>query len=233
MVDYSGFHSARRAVRAPHAAAAAGVIFALLLSTVIVLIEIAVPADERTTTDWVEDDTRRTLVVIAFNLLPFAGIAFLWFIGVLRDRIGEQEDRLFSTVFMGSGLLFVAMTFASGATLAALLTVADRKDGVPLDDVGLFGGQAGRTLFTVYAMRMAGVFTASSLSLFARLGLLPKWLVVIGVIVTLILLLAVGRVPLVGLVFPGWILILSCYFLMVRLQREDEEDEAQETGHPA
>ena len=41
------------------------------------------------------------------NLIPFAGIAFLWFIGVLRDRLGEQEDRFFATVFFGSGLLFL------------------------------------------------------------------------------------------------------------------------------
>jgi len=45
--------------------------------------------------------------------LPFAGIAFLWFIGVLRDRLGELEDRFFATVFLGSGLLFLAMLFAS------------------------------------------------------------------------------------------------------------------------
>ena len=45
-------------------------------------------------------------------LVPFAGIAFLWFIGVVRDRIGEREDKFFATVFFGSGLLFVAMLFA-------------------------------------------------------------------------------------------------------------------------
>ena len=61
------------------------------------------------------DDSKRRLVAIALNLLPFAGIAFLWFIGVVRDRLGEGEDRFFATVFLGSGLLFVAMLFVSGA----------------------------------------------------------------------------------------------------------------------
>jgi hypothetical protein len=52
---------------------------------------------------------------LALYLVPFAGIAFLWFIGVLRDRLGELEDRFFATVFFGSGLLFLAMLFASAA----------------------------------------------------------------------------------------------------------------------
>jgi hypothetical protein len=50
------------------------------------------------------DSGRRTTVVIALNLVPFAGIAFLWFIGVIRDRVGGREDRLFTTVFLGSSL---------------------------------------------------------------------------------------------------------------------------------
>ena len=54
-------------------------------------------------------------------MVPFAGIAFLWFIGVVRDRIGEREDKFFATVFLGSGLLFVAMLFAAAAVLGGLI----------------------------------------------------------------------------------------------------------------
>ena len=52
-------------------------------------------------------------MTLALNIIPFAGIAFLWFMGVLRDRFGQQEDRFFATVFLGSGLLFLAMLFAA------------------------------------------------------------------------------------------------------------------------
>ena len=52
--------------------------------------------------------------------MPFAGIAFLWFIGVVREQLGEVEDRLFSTVFLGSGLLFLAMLFTGASTTAGL-----------------------------------------------------------------------------------------------------------------
>ena len=57
-------------------------------------------------------------------LMPFAGIAFLWFIGVVRDGFGRYEDKFFSSVFMGSGLLFLAMTFVSSAVGAGLVAEA-------------------------------------------------------------------------------------------------------------
>ena len=56
-------------------------------------------------------------MVLALNLVPFAGIAFLWFIGVVRDRLGMYEDRFFATIFFGSGILFLAMFFAAATVL--------------------------------------------------------------------------------------------------------------------
>ena len=53
--------------------------------------------------------------------MPFAGIAFLWFIGVVRDRLGRLEDQFFSTVFFGSGLLFLAMVFVSMAIAGGMV----------------------------------------------------------------------------------------------------------------
>jgi hypothetical protein len=56
-------------------------------------------------------------------MLPFAGIAFLWFIAVMRDRLGELEDRFFTTVFLGSGLLFIAMIFTAVAIAGGIIRV--------------------------------------------------------------------------------------------------------------
>jgi hypothetical protein len=50
------------------------------------------------------------IVALAMILVTFAGIAFLWFIGVLRDRFGQLGDRFFATVF-SAGLLFLSMLF--------------------------------------------------------------------------------------------------------------------------
>ena len=70
-------------------------------------------------------------MAVALNLVPFAGIAFLWFIGVLRDRIGEREDRFFATVFLGSGLLFVAMMFVAAAVAGAVIAAAAVSSELP------------------------------------------------------------------------------------------------------
>ena len=103
----------RSKLTSPRAAAVAGILFSVLLITSLVIIRRAIPADPRDEGAWLAGNWNT--VVFALNLLPFAGIAFLWFIGVVRDRIGEYEDRLFATVFLGSGLLFLAMLFAAAA----------------------------------------------------------------------------------------------------------------------
>src|SRR4051794_4972959 len=111
------------ALRAPRAAAIAGIAFSLLLITCLLLLQVSVPRHPLEPGTWLAQNTGG--VELALNLVPFAGIAFLWFIGVVRDRIGTLEDRLFSTVFLGSGLLFLAMLFASAAVAGGLLRISD------------------------------------------------------------------------------------------------------------
>src|ERR1035441_4449872 len=108
-------------LRTPRAAALAGIVFSVLLTSALLLLRISVPPHPAVPGSWLTDSRRRAAVAIALNLVPFAGIAFLWFIGVLRDRIGEREDRFFATVFLGSGLLFVAMIFAAAAIAGGLI----------------------------------------------------------------------------------------------------------------
>jgi hypothetical protein len=80
-------------LKTPRAAAIASIIFSVLLMTSLALIRLAVPADPRETGAWLTGNFG--MVALALNLMPFAGIAFLWFIGVVRDRLGEHEDRFF------------------------------------------------------------------------------------------------------------------------------------------
>jgi len=100
-------------LRAPRAAAIAGIIFSVLLITSLLLLQLSVPRDPLESGGWLAGNSRT--VEVALNLIPFSGIAFLWFIGVVRDRMGALEDRLFATVFLGSGLLFLALLFSSAA----------------------------------------------------------------------------------------------------------------------
>src|SRR3954471_3733988 len=114
-------------LRAPRAAAIAGIIFSVLLITSLVLIQLSVPRSPLESGNWLSGNT--SAVEFALNLVPFSGIAFLWFIGVVRDRIGALEDRLFATIFLGSGLLFLAMLFASAAVAGGLIRLADPTSG--------------------------------------------------------------------------------------------------------
>jgi hypothetical protein len=97
-------------LKAPRAAAIAGILFAVLLIADLGLFRLSVRADPLETGAWLKTSANKVALVL--NLVPFAGIAFLWFMGVLRDRLGELEDRFFATVFLGSGLLFLAVLFA-------------------------------------------------------------------------------------------------------------------------
>jgi hypothetical protein len=106
-------------LRTPRAAAIAGLLFSLLLAAAFVLLRLSVPTDPQEPGLWLR--TNSQTITLAMNLIPFAGIAFLWFIGVLRDRLGEQEDRFFATVFFGSGVLFLGSLFVTAAVVGALL----------------------------------------------------------------------------------------------------------------
>jgi hypothetical protein len=101
----------RARLKTPNAAAIAGIAFSLLMVTILWLLRRSIPTDPLEPGAWLAADSKT--VALALNLIPFAGIAFLWFIGVLRDRLGQQEDRFFATVFFGSALLFLAMLFTA------------------------------------------------------------------------------------------------------------------------
>jgi hypothetical protein len=93
----------------PRAAALAGVLSALLFAAVLILIRAKMPEGVGDSTQWLNSE--RGGIVTATKLMPFAGITFLWFIAVVRDGFGRYEDRFFATVFLGSGLLFLAVMF--------------------------------------------------------------------------------------------------------------------------
>ena len=194
-------------LRTARAAAVAGIIFAVLMITALVLLRLSVPAHPEVAGAWMTDSRRRAAVAVALNLIPFAGIAFLWFIGVLRDRIGEREDRLFATVFLGSGLLFVGMLFVAAAVAGA--TIAASSSVRPGADVLTLSRNLTGSLLNVYTMRMAAVFTLTTVNIARRTAIISRWLVLAGLACALILLVGIGISPWVELLFPAWILALS------------------------
>jgi hypothetical protein len=217
------FSIARKALKTPRAAAVAGILFALLYSASLVLIRISIPAElAADDAAWLEEHSGR--VVLALNLIPYAGIAFLWFIGVLRDRLGEYEDRLFATVFLGSGLMFLALNFVGAALAGGLLSSYALASDV-LVESGVFG--YGRSvmyhIINVYAIRMAGVFMISLGTIWLRTGLMHRGWAFLTYALALVLLLSIGYSLWVTLIFPGWVLAVSVTFLILNLRHQPQK----------
>ena len=207
----------------PRAAATAGILFSVLLITSLTLIRISVPANPKDAGSWLTDNSKT--VNLALNLLPFAGIAFLWFIGVVRDRLGEHEDRFFATVFLGSGLLFLAMLFSSAAVAGGILSIFGSSPNLLISSgIYTFGRALSYEIMNVYAMKMAGVFMISTCTLSLRTGIIPRWMAFLGLVLALFLLLSMGFFYWAPLVFPLWVLLISVHILWENLRIQKKED---------
>lgn len=205
--------SASRPLRTPRAAGIAGVLFAVLLAMALVLLRVAEDSQRPRAmpTDW--------RIALALNLVPFAGLAFLWLIGVVRDRIGQREDRFLATVFLGSGLLFVAMLFVASAVATGTFAAAAAAPAGGPTEAWTLGRKIAATLMNTYAMRMAAVFMVSTSTIGLRTGFIPRWIGFSGYAIAAVLLLGLKVTLWVQLLFPLWVLILS-FDIVVETFRE-------------
>src|SRR5712672_2552042 len=171
----------------PKSAAVAGIIFSLLMFTIFGLLRRSIPADPLESGAWLANTET---IALALNLVPFAGVAFLWFIGVLRDRLGQQEDRFFATVFFGSALLFLAMLFVAAAVIGAVILVAASAEPNELINSATFRFARAATyiVMNVYAIKMAAVFMISTSTVVIYTGIAPRWIAVLGYLLALVLL---------------------------------------------
>jgi hypothetical protein len=208
----------RSRLTTPRAAAIAGILFSVLLITSVVIIRLSIPADPRDAGQWLTGDVKP--VDLALTLLPFAGIAFLWFIGVVRDRLGEHEDRFFATVFLGSGLLFLAMLFSSAAIAGGIVIAYGAAPTALLNsETYTFARAATYVILNTYAIKMAGVFMISTCTLFLRTKVTPRWIALLGYVLALLLLVSISHLSWIFLVFPLWILLISIYILIENYRR--------------
>jgi len=209
-----------RALTPPRAAAVAGVIFSLLMGASLIIARLAVPAYQNDSGAWLNDPSRRFAVRLAIHVVPFAGIAFLWFIGVLRNRIGTLEDQFFATVFLGSGFLFVASLFASAAFSGALIeAVISRRIEILNSATYFLTRQLIGAFLNVFAIKMAGVFIVSTSTIVLRTHILPRWIALSGYACAVVLLLTITNWPWIALLFPLWMLVLSARILMAEFSR--------------
>ena len=202
-----------RLLTTPRAAALAGVLFALLFGAVLILIRTKMPEGVQGSTEWLA--SRRSGIATATVLMPFAGISFLWFIGAVRDGLGRYEDRFFSTVFLGSGLLFLAVMFVS-MSVAAGLVASDTRVTDPAAHAEMIdlGKMVVLSSTTTYAVRMAAVFMMSLATIWLRTGLMPRWLVGLSYFAAVAVLFASDLSMWVTMTFPGWVLVVSGLLLV-------------------
>jgi len=206
-----------RRMKTPRAAAIAGIVFALLFSTSLLLIWVSIPANPLGPATAVI----RLLKTISFslNLLPFAGIAFLWFIAVVRDRLGALEDRFFASVFLGSGLLFIATVFNAAIVAGAIIWILGRRTDLTQSGAYALGRAEIVQAIEIYAMRMAGVFMIATSTISLQTRLFPRWMALLGYALALVLLLSLGTIQWIPLVFPLWVLLISVHILGQNLRR--------------
>lgn len=208
-----------QALRTPRAAAVAGIAFAVLFGASIGLMRVAIPEalSGEDAAAWLQNGAGT--VRLALMLVPFAGIAFLWFMGVVRNRLGQLEDQFFSTVFYGSGLLFLAMIFCSAALAGGLVGGYALDPGAMAESgVVTFGRTVIYTITNVYAIRMAGVFMLSLGTIWLRTRVMPRVFVWLTYLLAVVLLGAINVSLWVIMVFPAWVFAISLYILVESLR---------------
>ena len=197
-------------LRTPKAAAVAGIVFSVLLIIFFFLFRSAVSADPFESGAWLEGSSRNA--ALALNLIPFAGVAFLWFIGSVRDRLGQLEDRFFATVFFGSALLFLAMLFSAAAAMGAVLVGLPSKsfDSASLQLVRTFA----YIVMNTYAVKMAAVFMISTSTVIVFTRIVPRSIAILGFALALVLLFGSGYIAWSFIVLPFWVLLVSAFIII-------------------
>ncbi len=210
----------RREVRSPRSAAIAGIVYSLLMITGMILTwSIVRVRPEDLTRDKLEAWFGTASLVL--TLVPFAGIAFLWFTGVVRDRLGHREDRFFATIFFGSGIVQVMLLFLWGAVFGALLGTRALAD----DYTYVFGFALMNEIIGNYGLRMAGVYMMAIGTLWTRTGVMPRWLVILTYILALGFLIGAERIREARFIFPLWVLVVSVCILVLNYRRTHDQEE--------
>lgn len=158
------------------------------------------------------------LVTVGVYLVPFAGIAFLWYLIAFRalvEATGRRTPELARGLHLASGIGFVVMLFAGAASAgtASLLVQLTTAPLPPASDIRILL-ILGYGLFFVYGIRMSGMFMITTTTLARAAGLMPMWLVILSYIASAVLLFTATFQPAIVLVMPGWVILASLALLV-------------------
>ena len=202
----------RPGLRGPRAAAVAGILFSILFGTGYTMIQLTLPRLTSDSAGITQDQLKYLSLGLSF--LPFAGMAFLWFMAVLREHMGALEDQFFSTLYLGSGFLYIGMVFTAAAVGTGLMVAYSISPEIIANgDAYLLARSISQRITTIYTIRMAGMFMTVLGTIWVRTQLLPRWLALLTFIFAVVLLISIGFSPWVMLVFPVWVVLISTYIL--------------------
>jgi hypothetical protein len=191
----------------------AGILFSALLLSALYLILETVRLGPRDPGEWLE--TQSWKVALALNLVPYAGISFLWFMGVLRDRLGAGEHKLFATVFLGSGLLFVGLLFVAASSVGAILIMhATLPSELSRSGSFLLARSLAYHLMSVYALKMAAVFVLTASTIVLRTGIAARATAIAGFTAAAFILVGSHFLGWTFVIFPVWVFIVSVDILI-------------------
>ncbi len=217
----------QREARSPRSAAVAGILFSLLMGASMILLRTgAVVEPTEIDAEWL--NAKSSVVGVVMVLVPFAGIAFLWFTGVMRDLLGELEDKFFATVFLGSGIILVVMMFVWASAFGAMFGTYELFSDTSTDfDIIVYAAVFANQIMGSYFLRMASVYMLSIGSLWTRTKVVPRWLTIVTYLVAVPFLLFAGSLRVARFLFPVWVLLVSIFILILnfRYNREHEGDE--------
>lgn len=203
-------------LRSVEAAALAGLLHAVLYVVAISILRQAPspirgdPFDQ----DWYLQTGNQRLMITGLNLLVLSTIAFLWFIAVIRRRVGDREERFFGTVFLSSALLLAGLWLVGAMVYTTPVFAAYVFGHEPTGgDIAMWHGAAVATLLVLVA-RLQAVFILTATTVVRLAGTFPRWVVLVGYTTGLFLMFVPVPNALLHWVFPGWVALISALALI-------------------
>jgi hypothetical protein len=148
-------------------------------------------------------------VMVLLALMVVATIAFLWFVGVVRNRLGASETRLVGTVFLGASVLLTGLVLVGASALAAPSVLVEVSGQAPDPGAAALLRALAAVVLAVFAPRVATLVMFSTASLSRRAGALPGWLIVVTYVVGVAEFVNVTLATPTLYVFPAWIALVS------------------------
>jgi hypothetical protein len=216
----------RKRFESVEAAAVAGIAFAILafIASSLLTAQPQPSASSEELSAWFADSDNTWSMITGLSLTTVAAVTFLWFIAVIRRRVGDREDQFFATVFLGSGILVTALLLM-GATAIASVAIGVELLGGQAPDAGAFTAISGLAhgLLLIVLPRVEAVFIITTSTVGFRTGAFPRWLALFGYVVGLgMFIIPILLEPLL-LVFPAWVGVMSLA-LLIRRKRVHSSD---------